>query len=180
MIKRSCLVRKGRRHFLSMCGVVLISLILTSCQQPIQTTPTPLSTSTQTPTATAGIPKSTVSPAPTLTEVSSTPKPIQNIELINPNGNEEWVEGETYYIQWRSTGVEKINIAVATGGKDLGHIAFDLDAKTGEYEWTIPQGFISDFGPSVSDTMRIRIYAPDHAEVYDENDAHFTISAPSG
>mgnify|MGYP006299866167 CR=1 FL=1 len=112
--------------------------------------------------------------------VSVTVKPPRRtLELMHPNGNEAWIEGETYKMRWRSTGVDTINIAVAAGGKDLGHVAFDVDAETGEYEWTIPQGFISDFGASASDAMRIRIYDPDNAAVSDENDAPFTLSAPS-
>jgi hypothetical protein len=104
---------------------------------------------------------------------------LKHTQLIHPNGNEAWIEGETYEIRWRSTGVDTINLAVAAGGKDLGHVAFDVDAETGEYEWTIPQGLISDFGASASDAMRIRIYDPDNAAVSDENDAPFTLSAPS-
>jgi hypothetical protein len=106
-----------------------------------------------------------------------TPTPAPRITLITPNGGETWVEGETYRLQWRSSGVKQVNIAAAAGGKDLGHIATEVKADAGAYTWTIPKGFVSDFEPSGSDAMRIRVYAADNAEVYDENDAPFTISA---
>lgn len=168
-------------YFLVACGVILIGLMVTACGKP----PTPHLTRTHaasvTPTEVA---TSTAMPTPTATKTSlptATPThPTPQITVISPNGGEEWIEGQTYDIRWRASGVEQVNIAAATGGKDLGHIAFEVDAEAGEYAWTIPQGFVSDFGPSASDAVRIRIYAAGAAEVYDENDAHFTIAAPSG
>jgi hypothetical protein len=110
-------------------------------------------------------------------QTAATPTPGPSITLITPNGGETWVECETYRLQWRSSGVKQVNITAAAGGKDLGHLATKVEADAGAYTWTIPKGFVSDFGPSGSDAMRVRVYATDNDAIYDENDAPFTISA---
>ena len=131
-------------------------------------TPTPVPAPTRTPDASP-------TPSPSGTP---TPAPPPSITVTAPNGGEVWVEGKTYRIRWQSAGVDRVNIAAASGGKDLGHLAFEVDADAGGYEWTIPEGFVSSFGPSQSDAMRIRIYDADDPDVYDENDDPFTVRAP--
>lgn len=170
----------SRRDVFALCGLTLLCLVMAACEQPPMVTATPIPTPTQTP-----VPEpsktSTPIPAPTETEVvppTASPTPVSHITVISPNGGETWMEGETYRIRWHSTGIEQVNIAVATGGKDLGHVALDVDAEAGEYAWTIPQGFVSGFGPSESDTMRIRVYDARDPDLYDENDEFFTVAAP--
>jgi hypothetical protein len=98
--------------------------------------------------------------------------------VLSPNGGEEWTEGQTYSVTWSAEGVETVNIEVATGGKPLGHIAFDVPAEAGEYVWTIPEAFVSGFGPARSDVMRVRIYDAGDPNLFDENDAPFSVGAP--
>jgi hypothetical protein len=161
--------------------VIMIAGMTSACSSTASLTPTPPATETPVPSPTSAAPTSTPSPtatpgaSPTI-EPTGSPEPA--ITVVAPNGGEVWKEGRTYRIRWRATGVEQVNIEAASGGKDLGHIAFEVGADTASYAWTIPEGFVSGFGGGGSDTMRIRIYAVDDTEVADENDAHFTIEAP--
>ena len=105
-----------------------------------------------------------------------TPQP--SITVISPNGGEEWMEGNTYDIVWTSSDVDEIDIGVAAGGKDLGMIAFGIDAQSGRYSWEIPVGLISNFGVPKSDSMRVRITDSRDPNIYDENDSYFTVMCP--
>jgi hypothetical protein len=101
-----------------------------------------------------------------------------SIEVTSPNGTEEWHEGSAHDIAWRSSGVEKVDIEVASGGKPLGHVALALDATAGQHRWEIPVGLVSNFGVASSDAMRVRVYSSDDPGLYDENDDPFTVSCP--
>ena len=114
----------------------------------------------------------------TLTVTIPPLSPEPSIEVISPNGGEQWLEGNTYDIIWASSGVDKVAIAVATGGKDLGIIASAVDAGTGQYSWGIAPGLISNFGVVKSDSMRLRIFDSSDPTLYDENDGPFTVMVP--
>jgi len=98
-----------------------------------------------------------------------------HIKILSPNGGEEWIEGKTYQITWESQGVEQVSIEVVVGGKARGHIAFNLDAGSGKHSWQIEKGFISGFGPSRSDVVRVIVCDSDNPDVCDENDDYFSI-----
>lgn len=98
-----------------------------------------------------------------------------SIEVITPNGDEVWLEGSTQTIVWRSSGVEKVDIEVASGGKPLGHVALGVDAAAEEYAWDIPVGLISNFGVTESDAMRVRVSDHDNPSLYAETDDPFTV-----
>jgi len=100
------------------------------------------------------------------------------IEVLSPNGGEQWKEGEAYSIVWASSGVARVDLTAASGGRDLGLIASALEATSGQYTWVIPSGLISDFGSVKADTMRLRV--ADHASpaLYDENDSPFSVLVP--
>jgi outer membrane protein assembly factor BamB len=100
------------------------------------------------------------------------------IKVISPNGAEEWLEGSTHELAWRSSDVAKIDIEVASGGKPLGHVALAVDTTSGRYPWKIPVGLISNFGVAASDAMRVRISSSEDPSVYDENDDAFTVRCP--
>ncbi|HOK05401.1 MAG TPA: hypothetical protein PK165_04715 [bacterium] len=97
------------------------------------------------------------------------------LKLMSPAGGETWREGSSYEIKWKSSGVKKISIQVFTGGHDRGHLAFGIDAKNGKYLWKIPEGFITGFGISKSDAVRIRIYDIENPDVFDRNETCFTV-----
>jgi hypothetical protein len=101
-----------------------------------------------------------------------------SIEVISPDGAEEWLEGSTHDIAWRSSGVDRVDIEVASGGKPLGHVALAVDASSGQYPWKIPVGLVSNFGVAASDAMRVRVSSSDDPSLYDENDDPFTVSCP--
>jgi len=100
----------------------------------------------------------------------------QSINILSPNGGEAWIEGNTYDITWDSSGIEKVDIAVACGGKAW-DIAFGVDAESGVYSWKIPDGLISGFGIPKSDDMKVRVYDEKDLSIYDENDNCFTVTA---
>lgn len=101
-----------------------------------------------------------------------------SIEVVSPDGAEEWLEGSTHDIIWRASGVDEIDIEVASGGKPLGHVALAVDATSGQYPWEIPVGLVSNFGVAASDAMRVRVSSSDDSNLYDENDDPFTVSCP--
>ena len=99
------------------------------------------------------------------------------VEVIAPNGGEVWAEGETHEIRWKSEGVAEVQIAVAVGEKDKGHLGSGspIDAQQGRFAWTIPQGFVTGFGVSKASNVRVMIYDARHREIYDISDGSFTI-----
>ena len=100
-----------------------------------------------------------------------------HIEVIAPNGGEVWAEGETHEIRWKAEGVDEVQIAVAVGGKDKGHLGTGspIHAQQGKFAWTIPQGFVTGFGVSKASNVRVMIYDARHREIYDISDGSFTI-----
>lgn len=114
----------------------------------------------------------------TLTVTLPSLSPEASIEVISPDGDEEWQEGSTHYIAWRASDVEEVDIEVASGGKPLGHVALAVEATAGQYRWEIPVGLISNFGVASSDAMRVRVYSSDDPGLYDESDDPFTVSCP--
>jgi len=100
-----------------------------------------------------------------------------SIEVIEPNGGEVWLEGSTHAIRWRSSGVAKVTVEAASGGKPW-IIAVDVDATAGRLPWEIPVGLISNFGVAASDAMRVRVSSSAEPHLYDENDEPFTVRCP--
>jgi hypothetical protein len=117
-------------------------------------------------------------PAGTDTVASSSGrKPRPSIAIVSPAGGNAWTEGLTYSIRWRVEGIDRVNVGVALGGKDKGHLALDLPASRDSLAWRIPPGFVSGFGIRRSDQMRLRIEdAADPTRFADS--PPFTIVAP--
>jgi len=98
------------------------------------------------------------------------------IEVLSPNGGEVWIEGQTYEITWKSFDIDEVWIGLQMGGKDRGHLgAKQIDAKSGKLTWTIPIGFVTGFGISKSDNMRLHIYDAQRHHIHDVSDNYFTI-----
>ncbi len=85
------------------------------------------------------------------------------IKILSPKGHEVWREGETHKISWLSYGVKHVCVEVAVGGKDKGLIGDDacnMDASKGYFYWTIPRGFITGFGISVAQDVKVLVFDP--------------------
>ncbi len=62
----------------------------------------------------------------------------QTIELTSPVGNENWQAGTNQSINWKSTGIQKVNLRfTTTNGLTWNKIADNLD-NIGGYEWNVP------------------------------------------
>lgn len=99
------------------------------------------------------------------------------VELVQPAGDEVWLEGTAQTILWRSSGVGLVDIEAASGGKAW-LLASEIDASPGSYLWEIPVGLISDFGVARSDAMSVRISSSREPALYDQNDRPFTVACP--
>jgi len=111
--------------------------------------------------------------------LSLPPSPSKaSVDLLSPDGGEDWLEGSIHDITWRSSGIAEVDIEVASGGKPLGYAALGVDASSGVYSWEIPVGLVSNFGVAASDAMRVRVVSSDDPDVYDENDQPFTVRCP--
>ena len=138
-------------------------------------TPSPTSApATQGPTETP-VPQPTETSPPTLTPTEAPEE--ASIEIIEPNGGEAWLEGSTHPIIWRSSGVDRVDVEAASGGKAW-VVALGVDADSEGLAWEIPVGLISNFGVARSDAMGVRVYSSDNPELYDENDKPFTVRTP--
>jgi hypothetical protein len=83
--------------------------------------------------------------------------PASPLAVLQPASGDIWIEGSSYTIRWRSNGVARVSVGLAIGGKDKGHVAFDLPSSIDSLRWEIPVGFISGFGLQRSDDARVRI-----------------------
>lgn len=51
----------------------------------------------------------------------------------------------------------RINLGAAVGGKDKGMLLTNAPAHPDSLRWAIPVGFVTGFGPSSSDQVRLRL-----------------------
>ncbi len=63
----------------------------------------------------------------------------KNIEVLTPNGGEEWEIGQAYEITWKSKGIERVGIVLFKENEPK-WIAKNVSAKLGRYEWKIYPG----------------------------------------
>jgi hypothetical protein len=99
------------------------------------------------------------SPTPRSHEAPSRPANASPPQLVvlRPAAGDVWIEGNTYTIRWRATGITRLNVGLALGGKDKGHAALNLPASTDSLRWHVPIGFVSGFGIDRSDNARVRV-----------------------
>jgi hypothetical protein len=77
--------------------------------------------------------------------------------FISPHRGEIWIEGESHFIIWRVPGWESVNVGIVMGGKDRGHLTFGRDARKDTLLWAIPAGWVTGFGISRADNVRLRL-----------------------
>src|SRR3954464_1268059 len=99
-----------------------------------------------------------------------------SVVVLRPAAGEIWTEGRPYTIRWRATGIARVDVELALGGKDKGHVALDLPGSVDSLRWVVPEGFVSGFGLTSSDQVRVRVEnAADPAQFGDS--PPFTIQA---
>ena len=94
-------------------------------------------------------------PADTLPAEETADEPAFGI--LSPRPGDTLVEGSVHVIHWRATGVPRINLGAAMGGKDKGHLLIDVAATPDSFAWQVPVGFVTGFGVSASSDMRLRL-----------------------
>jgi len=69
---------------------------------------------------------------------------MKSVQVLAPNGGEEWEIGQTHQITWKARGIEKVGIVLFKGG-EASWIAKNVPAKPGKYDWKIYPG--QEYGP---------------------------------
>ena len=77
--------------------------------------------------------------------------------ITSPKAGDTLVEGQTYQITWLAPDSFRINVGAVMGGKDMGMILTNVAAHSGSASWTVPNGFVTGFGPASSDQVRLRM-----------------------
>lgn len=104
-------------------------------------------------------------------EITTVP-PGSDMEVIQPNGGENWIAGSTHLISWIDDLQEPVIIQLWKNGVKQYNIASGVEGST--YEWTIPAG------QTIDDDYKIRVKGSVHTSVSDYSDDPFSISLSQG
>lgn len=163
-----------RRQSITLAILIIIFFPLHICG-PLSAPANSYATSTRSPNGTVCNGSAVVNKY-TIAGLQENVKPF--VKLISPRGGEVWEEGKAYEIRWESKGVDEVYIAAAVGGKDKGLVESDgsskIDARCGKVSWKIPVGFVTGFGVSRSDRVRIMIFDIQNSAILSVSD-YFTI-----
>ena len=100
----------------------------------------------------------------------------KELKIIFPFKNTVLVEGKQYTIKWEGDIKGKACISVLMGGKDRGIINdCQTDFSKGQYNWKIPEGFVTGFGINMDRNVRIAIFKKENPENVFYSD-YFTVS----
>ena len=95
-----------------------------------------------------------------------------NINVLTPNGSEEWMTGESYDVEWSSENVNNVEIEYSTdSGLSWLAVISSISANAGAYSWTIPN--------TPSSNCFVKISNKSNPDIYDDSDGIFSISLPS-
>lgn len=97
----------------------------------------------------------------------------------SPAAGDTLVEGRTYTIRWVSVPGRRINLGAVMGGHDKGFLLTNAPAGLDSLVWTVPIGFVTGFGPSSSDQVRLRLENADSADQWVETGSFVITGAPS-
>jgi len=64
---------------------------------------------------------------------------VKSIQILSPDGGEEWQVGKTYQIKWKARGIKRIGI-VLFHKKEAKWIAKNINARARKYNWKIYLG----------------------------------------
>ncbi len=98
--------------------------------------------------------------------------PIQSIQVISPNGGENWLVGSIQNITWTSSNITNIKIEYTTNnGTSWSVIQSSIAATPSSYSWTVSN--------TPSAQCKVRISDATDSDPLDLSDATFTISTSS-
>jgi hypothetical protein len=86
----------------------------------------------------------------------------------SPTAGDTLVEGRTYTIRWVSVPGRRLDLGAVMGGHDKGLLLAGAPASLDSLVWTVPVGFVTGFGPSSSDQIRLRLTNADSADQWVE------------
>ena len=86
----------------------------------------------------------------------------------SPVAGDTLVEGRSYTIRWVSVPARRINLGAVMGGHDKGFLLTNAPAGLDSLVWTVPVGFVTGFGPSSSDQIRLRLENADSTDQWVE------------
>jgi hypothetical protein len=92
---------------------------------------------------------------------------ISELDLLSPDGGEEWQTGTSHVITWQSENVTNVDLEYSADGGAWTTIATNVAAGGGSYAWTIPD--------ELSDQVYVRILNSNEHNVYDQSSSQFTI-----
>ncbi|MCB2203790.1 hypothetical protein KQI65_03510 [bacterium] len=94
--------------------------------------------------------------------------PIPAVEVISPNGGEQWQIRTVQRIRWQSAGIDSVRLlfsdSLGTAWEEIGRTT----AVVAEYDWSVPD--------RISDLCMLRIEALDVPGISDESDGAFSIT----
>lgn len=120
-----------------------------------------------------------------------TPEPA-TVQVVQPNGGENLIVGQSYQIVWNATGISNVKLQYTTDGgaswfdiatvpaRTTGKVRLEnkhpkdpnayIEGNLGTYNWTVPN--------TPSNQCKVRVSDAANPSTYDESDNFFTISAP--
>ena len=104
--------------------------------------------------------------------LGATVSSVPSINVISPNGGEQWVFGNTYDIKWTSNGVDTVNIELEMPSGGIG-LASNIPASLGKFSWKV------DTYSNLGDYYKIRISENAKGGVYKESYNNFNIIVPT-
>ncbi len=92
------------------------------------------------------------------------------VEVLQPNGGEQWVAGSSYLVSWIDDAPEPMNVVVMTGNAVTDTIVLNAIGTT--YVWDIPTTYSTGYN------YRVKVYSTlDPTHITDVSDGYFTIYA---
>lgn len=97
------------------------------------------------------------------------PALFPSLEIVSPNGGEEWETGQTAMIRWSQTLLSQVTIRYSTDdGSTWADVASSIPAYPDSFAWTVP--------PTLSTQARVRVLSATDTTLAVQSAAPFTIS----
>jgi hypothetical protein len=96
---------------------------------------------------------------------------INSLQVLTPNGNEEYLAGNQTNIQWNSSSnITLLNLDLLENDVFKQSIATNVDASLGSFTWSIPASLFSN-----GKNFKVRISNASNSNVFDLSDSNFTV-----